>query len=141
MGKSHAISLLATVSHGCKEKKKTFATVTDGCQEANYMGFSHYIYENELTSENKCLPMNLAKKSQFYFSLLKVDSQNPKFSLEYLKSKNSILYTPYLEPFAMLVSKLFIISHKKGFYRVGIYGIMTTYQQILIILDHLKLYA
>ena len=61
-----------------------FATVTDGCEEANFMGFSHYIYENELTSENKCLPMNLAKKRQFHFSFFKVDSQNPKFSLEYL---------------------------------------------------------
>ena len=30
-----------------------FATVTDGCEEADFMGFSHYIYENELTSENK----------------------------------------------------------------------------------------
>ena len=28
--------------------------------------------------------MNLAKKGQFYFSFFKVDSQNPKFNLEYL---------------------------------------------------------
>ena len=28
--------------------------------------------------------MNLAKKRQFQFSFFKVDSQNPKFSLEYL---------------------------------------------------------
>ena len=62
----------------------SFATMTDGCEEANFMGFSQYIYENELTSENMYLPMILAKKSQFHFSFFKVDSQNPKFSLEYL---------------------------------------------------------
>ena len=28
--------------------------------------------------------MNLAKKGQFHFSVFKVDSQNPKFYLEYL---------------------------------------------------------
>ena len=61
-----------------------FATVTDGSEEANFMGFSPFIYENELTSENIYLPMNLAKKSQFHFTFFKVDSQNPKFSLEYL---------------------------------------------------------
>ena len=61
-----------------------FATVTDCCKEANFMGFSHYIFENELTSNNMYLPMNLAKKSQFHFSFFKVDSQNPKFNLEYL---------------------------------------------------------
>ena len=60
-----------------------FATVTDGFKEANFLGFSHFIYENELTSENMYLPMNLAKKSQFHFSFFKVDSQNPKFKLEY----------------------------------------------------------
>ena len=48
------------------------------------MGFSHYIYENELTSENMYLPMNLAKKSQIHFSFFKADSQNPKFLLENL---------------------------------------------------------
>ena len=62
-----------------------FATVTDGCKEANYMGFSHFIFENELTTENMYLPMNLVKKSQFHFTFFKVDSQNPKFSLEYLR--------------------------------------------------------
>ena len=61
-----------------------FATVTDGCKEANFMGFSHYIYENELTSENMYLPMNWAKKSQFHFSFFKVDSKNPKFNLDYI---------------------------------------------------------
>ena len=38
--------------------------------------------------------MNLAKKSQFHFSFFKVDSQNPKFNLEYLnpfKSRTHIL--------------------------------------------------
>ena len=62
----------------------SFATVTDGSKEANFMGFSHYIYENEKTSENMYLPMNWAKKSQFYFSFFKIDSQNTKFNLEYL---------------------------------------------------------
>ena len=62
----------------------SFVTATDGGKEANFMGFSHYIYENELTSENMYLPMILAKKSQFHFSFFKVDSQNSKFSLEYL---------------------------------------------------------
>ena len=33
------------------------------------------------------LPMILAKNCQFHFSFFKVDSQNPKFSLEYLLSK------------------------------------------------------
>ena len=46
------------------------------------MGFSHFIHENELTSENMYLLMNLAKMSQFHFTFFKVDSQNPKFSLE-----------------------------------------------------------
>ena len=64
------------------------STVTEGCKEANFMGFSHYIYENELTSENMYLPMNLAKTSQFHFSFFKVDSQNPKFNLEYLEHKS-----------------------------------------------------
>ena len=66
----------------------SFATVTDGCEEANFMSISQYIYENELTSENMYLPMILAKKSRFHFSFFKVDSQNPKLSLEYLISKN-----------------------------------------------------
>ena len=70
MGKSHKISL--------------FATVTDGCEEAYFMGISQYIYENELTCENMYLPMILGKNSQFHFSFFKVDPQNPKFSLEYL---------------------------------------------------------
>ena len=43
----------------------SFATVTDGCEEANFMGFCHFIYENELTSENMYLPMNLAKRATF----------------------------------------------------------------------------
>ena len=58
---SWKIDLFASVSHGCKGKI-SFATVTDGCKEANFMGFFYYIYENELTSENMYLPMNLAKK-------------------------------------------------------------------------------
>ena len=40
-----------------------FATVTDGCDEANFRGFSHFIYDKELTSDNMYLTMNLAKKS------------------------------------------------------------------------------
>ena len=40
----------------------SFKTVTDGCKEANFMGFSEYICENELDSENMYLTMNLAKK-------------------------------------------------------------------------------
>ena len=64
-----------------KEFFFAFITVTEGCKEANLMGFSHYIYQNELTSENTYLPMNLANKSQFHFSFFKVYSQNRKFNL------------------------------------------------------------
>ena len=67
-----------------------FATVTDGCKEDNFMEFSHYIYENEMTSENMYLPMDLAKKSQFHLSFFKVDSQNPKFNFEYLLPRKEI---------------------------------------------------
>ena len=76
----------------------SFATVTDGCDNANFMGFTiMYIYENELTSENMYLPMILARKSQFHFSFFKVDSQNPKFSLEYLwiGPLRSFFYEPH----------------------------------------------
>ena len=45
----------------------SFATVTDGCEGANFMGFSQYIYENELTSENIYLPMIFAKKEPISF--------------------------------------------------------------------------
>ena len=37
--------------------------MTDGCEEANFIGFAKYSYENELTSENMYLPINLAKKN------------------------------------------------------------------------------
>ena len=70
-----------------------FATLTDGCKEANIMGFFYYIYKYELTSENMYLPMDLANKSQFHFSFFKVDSQNPKFNLEYLH-RTSVLSRP-----------------------------------------------
>ena len=63
-----------------------FATVNDGCKDANFMVFSRYIYENKLTSENVYLPIDQAKKSQFHFSFFKVDCQNPKFNLEYLNT-------------------------------------------------------
>ena len=43
-----------------------FATVTDGCKEANITGFSYYIEENKLTPENKYLPMNLAQQISFH---------------------------------------------------------------------------
>ena len=68
-----------------------FATVTDGCKEANFMRFFHNIYENWFISENMYLPMNLAKKKkcQFHFSFFKVDSQNPKFNSEYLGKKKN----------------------------------------------------
>ena len=72
-----------------------FATMTEGYQDANFIGFSHNIYENELTSENMYLPMNFTKKSQFYFPFLKVYSQNPKLNLQYLTSvteKYQIVY-------------------------------------------------
>ena len=74
----------ATMTHGCKGYF-SFATVTGSCKEASFMGFSHYICEYELTSENMYFHMNLAKKSHFDFSFFKVDSKNPKISLEYLK--------------------------------------------------------
>ena len=47
-----------------------FETVTDGCKEANFMGLSIYIYENELTFENMYLPMNLAKKEPISFLII-----------------------------------------------------------------------
>ena len=47
-----------------------FATVTDDCKEANCMGVPHYIYENELTSENMYFPMNLAKKKPISFLIV-----------------------------------------------------------------------
>ena len=96
MGISHETSLFATASHGCKKKYPlqpwlwllriffSFATVTDGCKEQNFMGFSQFIYENELSFENMYLPMILAKKKKNHFSFFKVDSQNPKYSLEYV---------------------------------------------------------
>ena len=59
-------------------------SVRHGCKDASFMGFSHFIFEHELTSENMYFPMNLAKKSQFHFSFFKLDSQNPKFSSGYL---------------------------------------------------------
>ena len=81
----------ATMTHGCKGYF-SFETMTDGCKEANFSGFSQYIYENELTSENMYLSMNLAKKSQFHFSLFKVDFQNPKSKLEYLSFKKNTVF-------------------------------------------------
>ena len=48
------------------------------------MGFSHYIYENELTSENMYLPMNLAKKEQISSLILQNRFPESKISLEYL---------------------------------------------------------
>ena len=73
------------MTQGC-EGYFSFATVTDGCKEGNFMGFFHYIHENELTSENIYFPMSLVKKGQFHVSFFKVDSKNFKFSLEYLLS-------------------------------------------------------
>ena len=77
MGKSHEISFIATVSQVTKGKyplqpwlmvaKNTFPfeTVTDSCKEANFIGFSKYIYEKELSSENMYLPMYLQKRAYF----------------------------------------------------------------------------
>ena len=48
-----------------------FATKTDGCEESNFIGFSNYIYENELTSENIYLPVNLAKRANLISHLSK----------------------------------------------------------------------
>ena len=42
--------------------------------------------------------MNLAKKSQFHFSFFKVDSQNPKFNLEYLQHKGKLLWRTLKSP-------------------------------------------
>ena len=88
-------------------KATVTATVTDGCEEDNFMGFSHYIYKNELTSENMYLPMILTKKSEFHFSFLKVDSQNPKFSLEYLSGKAAVLLYKNEHNTTILQSRLF----------------------------------
>ena len=86
-----------------------FATVTDGCKEGNFMGFSHYIHENELTSENIYLPMSLVKKGQFHFSFFKVYSKNSKLSLEYLLSfKHFYVYHLQIKlhlPHALAVSR------------------------------------
>ena len=51
MGKSHEISLFATVIHGCKGKSNIFpvATVTEGCEEANFIGWSHYIADLQIS--------------------------------------------------------------------------------------------
>ena len=68
-----------------------FATVTGSCKEANFMGFSYFIYENERTSDKMYLPMYLAKKSQFNFSFFKVDSQNLKVNLEYLNTDGILM--------------------------------------------------
>ena len=57
--------------------------MTNGCKEADFMGFSHYIYENELNSEFLIMKLEEEKK-QFYFLFFIVDSQYPKFSLKYL---------------------------------------------------------
>ena len=41
-GKSHEISHFATISHCCKGKNIfPFVTVTDGCEEANFLVFFH----------------------------------------------------------------------------------------------------
>ena len=53
------------------------------------MGFSQYICETELNSENMHLPMIVAKKIYFHFSFFKVDSQNLRFILKYLTCANS----------------------------------------------------
>ena len=74
----------ATMTHGCKGYF-FFATIADGCEEANFMEFSPYIYKNELTSKNMYLHRMMAKKSQFHFLFFKGSSQNPKFSLQYLE--------------------------------------------------------
>ena len=72
------------------KRKIFFATMTHGCkgyfsicnpdwrlQRGKFYGIFNNIHENELTSENMYLPMNLAKKNQFPCSFFKVDSQNP----------------------------------------------------------------
>ena len=73
----------------------SFATVTDSCEEANFLGFCHYIHKNELTSGNIYLPMILAKKSQYHFSFFKIDSQNPKSSLDYLTCRQNFSNLPW----------------------------------------------
>ena len=75
LGKSHKISLFATVSHGCKGKNIlrnqeswlqrtffSFATVTDGCKEANFMGFSHEYGILDTTSKKFSLKMGILLK-------------------------------------------------------------------------------
>ena len=52
-----------------------FKTVTDGCEEANFMGISKYIYKTYLTSDNMYLPMSLAKRYGIHLSLFKEDSK------------------------------------------------------------------
>ena len=47
-----------------------FATVIDDGKDANFMGFSHFIYEYDVTSENMYLPMNLEKKKPISFLIL-----------------------------------------------------------------------
>ena len=79
MGKSHEISVFATVSHGCKGENilwnhySWLQRIFSLCNRdwwlwrGKFYWIFHYIYENELTFENMYLPMNLAKKEPFSF--------------------------------------------------------------------------
>ena len=77
--------------------KISFATVTDGCIEPNLIGYSHFSqFFLESFTKNEdfieifhkitlfCNHQSWLPKGQFLFSFFKVDSQNPKFILEYL---------------------------------------------------------
>ena len=79
-GKNHELSLFATVYHSCKEKnilrnhdswlQRKFFPLPPWLTVAKRLiswDFPILFMKNELTSENMYLPMNLAKKSQFYF--------------------------------------------------------------------------
>ena len=47
-----------------------FATVTDGCEEANFMGFSHDYGILETTSKKKSQKMRILLKNSMKFTLL-----------------------------------------------------------------------
>ena len=63
-----------------------FATVTGGCEEANFMGFFQLYFWKLAYFWKYVFSDEFGKKRQFHFSFFKVDSQNPKFYLEYLVS-------------------------------------------------------
>ena len=97
MGKSHEIILFATVRHGCEGKnilrnhdswlRKIFSPLQPWLTVAKRLiSWDFPIIFMKISWLLKiCIYLWIwQKKSQFHFSFFKVDSQNPKFNLEYL---------------------------------------------------------